>query len=466
MKNFRFKSGIGLVFALLFILNIYVIITGLINRSDLLIVCGILLSCFQFYLHEQFRQKSDMLKNQPYQPMVNDFLAFIPLRFRHHLFVKDASRLLLNKKQCEVLVKRSKNFSTEIIQDNLLNPNDPGFEYIHINDAFINLQSISFRVEVGGRQCRQPYSLSILNFGTLNQKKLSKKCIHAISQGANIGNCAVNTGEDGLSAHLIRGGGDLIWHINYDDCSLRNDDRSWNETVIKTIAMKPYIKMIEVKFQLQDIPAAKKGLTAFAIFSFVKVLRILSEGKPVGINLSNPAKETLSFLGNAMTNSGVYFDFMTIESTSTREPGYKNTALFQQKFFEAIVTARRIINQFNLSTKIIAAGVIVTEYDILRAVALGADACFNASDTLLATHSVTDHLNINQYSHSIRIANFHRNTIAATQGLMELCWYEKLSEVNPADFFRKINSLEIKTLEEIVYQADVITQHPIHVNLN
>lgn len=390
----------------------------------------------------------------------------MPPKLQGVFFPRDTSKNLLNQKQREIVTLRSRNQLTEIIQNNLLCSSDPGFEYLQVNNSFINLQSEDFRVEIGSGQCRQPYSLSILNFGRLNQKQLSKKYVHALSQGANIRNCAVNTGEDGLSSHLIRGGSDLVWYIRHDDCSLRNNDRSLNETLIRTIALKPYVKMIEVKFLLEDLPVTKRGLTAFTIFSFVKSLRALSQGKPIGIHLQNPGKNILSFLGTGMITTGVHLDFITIEGLSSGITMLQNTGIFQQAFFESIATARKMVKHFCLSTKIVAAGVIVTEYDLLRAIALGADACFNASDTLMATGSPTDWLKTRQDVQSTRIANFHRNTLAAARNLMELCWYEKLSEVNPADFFRKINGLETKTLEELIFQTDSAVPHPLYVNLN
>jgi hypothetical protein len=466
MKKFRFKSVLGLVFALLFILNLSVIIAALVTTSHLLIVCGIALSCFQFYALEQLRRKRTILKNLPYQVFFDNLLAFLPLKFRRLVFANNTSMFLLNRKQYGILAKRSKNDLTAIIQNNLLNPNDPGFEYLQGSNTLINLQSENFRVVIGSGQCHQPYSLSILNFGRLNQTQLSKKHIHAISQGANLGSCAVNTGEGGLSPHLIRGGADLIWYLNYNDCSLRNHDRSLNEPMIRAIASKPYVKMIEVKFQLEEFPTTKKGLTAFAIVSFVKKLRALSQGKPIGIHLLHPGTKVLNFLAETMTATGVYFDFITIESFNAQIPALQNTAMFQQSFLDSIMAARKIVEQYHLPTKIIAAGVIVTEYELLRAIALGANACFNASDTLMVTGSVTDRLTMNRDAQSIRIANFHRNTIAAARSLMGLCRYEKLTDVNPADFCRKVNGLETKTLKELMYHTDPAVARPLYVNLN
>ena len=56
MKNFRFRSGIGLVFILLFIFNMGLVIVAAITTNYLLIGLGIVLSCFQYYLHDLFRR--------------------------------------------------------------------------------------------------------------------------------------------------------------------------------------------------------------------------------------------------------------------------------------------------------------------------------------------------------------------------------------------------------------------------
>lgn len=56
MKNFRFRSGIGLVFILLFIFNMGLVIVAAITTNYLLIGLGIVLSCIQYYLHDLFRR--------------------------------------------------------------------------------------------------------------------------------------------------------------------------------------------------------------------------------------------------------------------------------------------------------------------------------------------------------------------------------------------------------------------------
>jgi glutamate synthase domain-containing protein 2 len=50
---------------------------------------------------------------------------------------------------------------------------------------------------------------------------------------------------------------------------------------------------------------------------------------------------------------------------------------------------------------------------------------------------------------SVRVANFHRNTVKATVELMEACGFNSLNEINVSSFFRRLSISETKSLEEI-----------------
>lgn len=49
----------------------------------------------------------------------------------------------------------------------------------------------------------------------------------------------------------------------------------------------------------------------------------------------------------------------------------------------------------------------------------------------------------------VRVASFHKNTIKATIELMEACGYKTLGDINVASFFRRIDTLNTKSFEEI-----------------
>lgn len=69
------------------------------------------------------------------------------------------------------------------------------------------------RVLIGGPQCTQPYSASLLNVSGMSYGALSENAVLALSRAAKMGNFYHNTGEGGMSRFHLEGGGDLVWNI-------------------------------------------------------------------------------------------------------------------------------------------------------------------------------------------------------------------------------------------------------------
>jgi hypothetical protein len=451
MKNFRFGSGIGLVFIALFILNIGLVLAAVIAGNHLLIGLAIVLSCAQFYLHDRFGRSYRTLRNYPFGHYLKDRLSFLPERITRLFLKTPRTNTELTEKECSLLSRRSKRVETMVVEDNLLPENNPGFEYLQTHPDFVALSPLDLKVNIGTPQCLQPYSLSVFNFGALDRGKVADQSVHALSQAANMCGCAVNSGEKGLTPGLVRGGGDIVWHISYSNPALRNPDRSFNQTLMQTIAGKPYIKMIELRLYSTQVAGQNKMPNEWAVFTLISKLRLWSGGKPVGIHLMNPAKEMVSHLARSMKSAGVYVDFISIEESWAANRLLQKIA--DERFFEAVFTAKTMFRSYGLSTKVIATGVILTEYDILRLCALGADACFSAAGTLMENGLLPQQFIHRRRSPSIGLANFQRNTIEATRVLMQRCGYEHLSEADPADFFRRVSAFEIISLRDIFCQT-------------
>ncbi|HVW95970.1 MAG TPA: hypothetical protein VHA56_08380 [Mucilaginibacter sp.] len=310
---------------------------------------------------------------------------------------------------------------------------------------------MDLRVNIGTAQCLQPYSLSVFNFGALDRGKVADQSVHALSQAANMCSCAVNSGEKGLTPELVRGGGDIVWHMSYGDLELRNPDRSFNETMMQLIAAKPYVKMIELGLYSTQVAGQEKTPNEWAVFALVSKLRLWSGGKPVGIHLLNPAKELVSHLIRSMGPANVCLDFISIEeSWAANRLMHKDS---EQRFLEAVFTAKTMLRNYGLPAKVIGTGVILTEYDILRLCALGADACFSAAGIPMENGLFQQKPIGRSGSPGIWLANFQRNTVGATRTLMQRCGYEHLSEADPADFFRRISAFEVVSLKDIFCQT-------------
>src|SRR5690606_364246 len=122
--------------------------------------------------------------------------------------------------------------------------------------------------------------------------------------------------------------------------------------------------------------------------------------------------------------------------------------------------------------KLLVAGKIITGFDILKVIALGADACYSGrgmmfalgciqalkcnEDTCpvgVATQNPKLYGGINVADKKQRVAQFHKNTIRATVEIMEACGFRTLDDVRPSKFFRKVDSVHTLSFEEIYFKA-------------
>lgn len=69
------------------------------------------------------------------------------------------------------------------------------------------------RILIGGSNCKQPYSASILNIPAMSFGSLSQNAVLSMNKGVKLGGFAQNTGEGGISPYHLQHGGDLIWQI-------------------------------------------------------------------------------------------------------------------------------------------------------------------------------------------------------------------------------------------------------------
>lgn len=435
------------------------LLAGVVLHSMGFIIAAIILSVFQLFLHYQFRLKYSAISTNRYAIDMKDGLSVFYSKISG--LHKNNVGHSFNRKQREIIIKRSGNMPTGIVRSTLTNPHSTEFECIRKDKMPIKIGSNDLRVDIGTEQCTKPYSLSVLNVGALNQKMLSNDTIHALSEGAKIQGCAVNTGECGISPYLIRGGGDLIWQISNDNTAFRNEDGSYNQTLFKRDATRPYIKMIEVILSRQDLSIIRDEFSADKIIFFLKRLRDLSKGKPIGIKLYNPEEELISCIAKSMVNTGIYIDFITIDGIEPdKEALYaKSNSPFMSQFFDSLAFTRKAIDRNGLPVKIIASGKIITEYDILRAIALGAHACYCTGPMLFAIGAGASWFKKpDPVTQRVGVANFHRNTVNATVKLMELCSYETLDDVKPSDFYRRSNFLKTRNLKEIYFEKNPVSR--------
>jgi glutamate synthase domain-containing protein 2 len=361
----------------------------------------------------------------------------------------------------------------------------------------------SMRVTVGGAQCTQPYSLSVLNISAMSFGALSGPAVHAMNLGAKRGNFAHDTGEGGLSRHHRAGGGDLIWQIGTGYFGCRLPTGEFDPDAFAKTASDDQVKMIEIKVSQGAkpghggiLPGAKvteeiaearlvpvgetvfsptyhqKFSTPLEMMSFITELRDLSGGKPVGFKIC--IGEPREFMGivKAMLETGVRPDFIVVDGgeggTGAAPQEFSNSMGFPLAEGLAFVHNTLVGAGVRDDLKLGASGKMVTASAMAMSLALGADWCNTARGFMFAVgciqaqrcHTNTCPVGVTTQNPKLhralvvptkaeRVHHFHENTVDALAEFVAAMGLDHTSELAPHHVVRRISATQVASLDEI-----------------
>jgi len=187
-----------------------------------------------------------------------------------------------------------------------------------------------------------------------------------------------------------------------------------------------------------------------------------------------------------MVELDIYPDFINIDGgeggTGAAPPEFSN--FVGMPLLDGLAFADNMLKGFGIRhhIKVGASGKILTGFQILRAIALGADMCNSARAMMMALGCIQA-LECNKNTcptgvatqdpalvaglvvddKKVRIANFHKNTVESFVELMAASGIDSPSKLNRHQISRRIFMNEVKTLEEIYPSLAVsaMLTHPL-----
>jgi glutamate synthase domain-containing protein 2 len=345
------------------------------------------------------------------------------------------------------------------------------------------------RVLIGGPDCKQPYSASLLNISAMSFGSLSENAIRALNLGAEKGNFYHNTGEGGLTEFHLQGG-DVTWQIGTGYFGCRNKDGQFDAANFSEKANLPAVKMIEIKLsqgakpghggvlpaQKNTLQIAKiRGVEPFTtilsppshsafknykeLVEFIAQLRHLSNGKPIGFKLCIGETTEFEKLCQEMIDQNCFPDFITVDGaeggTGAAPPEFADGV--GMPFEPALIFVNTTLTNLGIKNKIriICSGKIISGYSILRAVALGADLCNSARGFMFSLGCIQAlRCNNNECPTGVatqdkmlmkglvvtdkydRVYHYHKNTLHAANELLAAAGKNNFSEVDISIFMR------------------------------
>ena len=378
-----------------------------------------------------------------------------------------------------------------------------GYEWMTHSISPTPVSKEAFRISIGGPDCTQPYSASIFNISAMSFGSLSANAIRALNGGAKLGGFAHDTGEGGYSPYHREGGGDIIWEIGSGYFGARNPDGTFSPEKFAAGAANPQVKMVELKLSQGAkpghggvLPAPKvseeialtRGVpvgvdcispshhTAFStpieMMKFIAEMRRLSGGKPAGFKLCVGHDWEFLAICKAMLETGIYPDFIVVDG---KEGG---TGAAPMEFLDHVGKPMRqglhIVHNALVGIgarhriKIGVAGKIITAFDIIRAMALGADWCNSARGFMFAVGCIqsqschTDRCPTGVATQdpmrqralvvpdkTERVVNFHRATLNELAELTAAAGLDHPTDFKPIHISRRVSASEVATFADL-----------------
>jgi len=456
-------------------------------------------------VQDVLQNKQSIRKNFPILGRLRYVFEDLRPKIQQYFVESDTDGAPINRNERSVIYQRAKKQTDTVPFGTQMNVYAEGYEWIthSILPKDFHKMDHNPRVHVGGKDCKQPYSMSVLNVSAMSFGSLSKNAVLALNGGAKMGGFAHNTGEGGLSPYHLEPGGDIVWQIGTGYFGARTKDGNFSDDAFQANATKPNVKMIEIKLsqgakpghggilpgkkntpEIAAIRLVEPGTTVFSppfhsafgtpteLILFVKRLRELSGDKPVGFKLCVGRKAEFLSICKAMVQLNTYPDFITVDGgeggTGAAPPEFTNSV--GMPLLDALAFVDDALRGFGIRNemKLIASGHILSGFHMVRAMALGADACNSARAMMMALGCIQA-LECNKNTcptgvatqdpyfmkglvvedKTSRVANYHKNTVESFVELIGAGGIDHPDQINRTHVYRRVFMNMVKTYEEI-----------------
>lgn len=452
---------------------------------------------------DYFKSTHPVRANYPLMGRLRYLLESIRPELRQYFWESDTDETPYSRNQRAMVYQRAKNNQAKRSFGTEKAVYEEDFNWLNHSVNPIKITDHDFRTEVGVEGQDLTYSMSLLNISGMSFGALSPPAVEALSQGAQLGGFAQNTGEGSLSRYHAAGGGDLIWQISTGYFGCRTSDGCFDAELFKQNATSTQVKMIEIKLSQGAkpghggvLPAPKvteeiartRGIpmgqtcespashaefsTPTELLEFSQRLKSLSGGKPVGVKLCIGHPWEFVALVKAMVETGQTLDFITVDGSEggTGAAPTEFSDHIGSPLRDAIVFVDNALRGAGLRerVKIGASAKIVSAYDITRVCALGADwcnmarpfmfalGCIQAKDcgsghcpTGITTMDPQRYRAIDIPSRAERVRNFHKHTLEAVAELLGAAGIPHPKDLNRRHIVRRLSASQIKLADQI-----------------
>ncbi len=402
----------------------HIVMEGLSFLSALFVFAtGVFALIVLFIFISDVGQTSDAIRrNYPVIGRFRTIFTRLGEFFRQYFFALDREELPFNRAERDWVHRSSIGADNTVAFGSTRNLTPAG-TVIFVNCPFPTLEEHATDVPeiTFGPFTPNPYKCSsIINISAMSFGALSSPAVRALSKGAAMAGCWLNTGEGGLAPQHLEGGCDVIFQIGTAKYGVRGPDGQLDEARLREVASLPQIRMIELKLSQGAkpgkggiLPAVKvtpeiakiRGIPVYTdsispnrhpeidsvpdLLDQIERIRRIA-GKPTGFKAVIGAYGWLETMCKEVQKRGLESapDFITVDSGdggtgAAPLPLMDNVGL---PIKEALPMVVDIVSRYGLREriKIVASGKLVTPAEVAWAYCAGADTVNSARGFMFA----------------------------------------------------------------------------------
>lgn len=319
-----------------------ILIDRIVDFSDLFFVLLLLLIAMTLlivYIYD-IRQKSHtILRNYPIIGHLRYITEDLGVYLRQYWFEGDRDELPFNRAQRSWVYKAAKDLNN-VVSFGSTRDLKPTGTVLFVDAPFpvLNQDTVETKPLTIGEKTPHPYvAKSIFNISAMSYGALSKSAVLALSQGAKMAGCLLNTGEGGVSPYHLEGGADLVAQIGTAKYGFRTLDGHLSNKRLKEMAALPQIVMFELKLSQGAKPGKGGILPAIKVNEEIAAIR----GIPVHQDSISPNRHP------EISNSKELLDYINRVRDVTGKPTGFKVCLGGYEWLEDLCTEilRRGIDQ-------------------------------------------------------------------------------------------------------------------------